>query len=293
MKKTALLLFLFLPFLAAFGQFEPTLTQTRFNRLTVNPAYAGTDGKYEFNGQYKLVDNGLSGAPNTAAFNFNMPTAKLHGGIGTQFLYDKIGNFETYEGALNYAYHINLPKGLLSFGLKTGIIINRADGFWQSTDPAAIDPLIQGQETVIAFNNGLGAYYRTNKLYAGISVNHLTDLKIKDSELAEEILFDFDPYYYGIFGYKWNINPIIALEPNTTIRYTQDFWTADIIANLHIKSLVWFGAGFRKDDAILLLAGVDAGRFKVGYSYDYYQSLSSLSSRGAHEFLVTVALDKK
>ena len=75
--------------------------------------------------------------------------------------------------------------------------------------------------------------------------------------------------------------------------FTSDNWTGNFGANFHIRSVAWVGAGYSRSEAILIMGGVDLGKVRLGYSYDYFQGLGSIVYRGAHEVVVTVALDKK
>ena len=59
------------------------------------------------------------------------------------------------------------------------------------------------------------------------------------------------------------------------------------------KKVVWLGASYRHTDAVVFMAGAQAGPFKFGYSYDYTLSDIGNYSSGSHEIFLEIQFYKE
>lgn len=64
------------------AQQDPQFTQYMFDRLSVNPAVAGTTGNMCVTALLRQQWSGFDGAPKTGLFNFQMPISKISSGVG-------------------------------------------------------------------------------------------------------------------------------------------------------------------------------------------------------------------
>jgi len=68
--------------LSAFGQQDPLFTQYMFNKLVVNPAYAGSHEQLAIDLVNRNQWAGIDGAPNTFSFGAHLATLNRKIGLG-------------------------------------------------------------------------------------------------------------------------------------------------------------------------------------------------------------------
>ncbi len=99
---------------AAVAQQDAQYTQFMFNKLALNPGYAGN---YEATSVTALQRNqwtGFKGAPSSQSMTLNTSLLKNKIGLGVVILHDKIGATDSWNIGAAYAYKVKLAKGLLS-----------------------------------------------------------------------------------------------------------------------------------------------------------------------------------
>ena len=180
-----------------YAQQDPTYSQYMYNRLSFNPAYAGTNGSLCATGLYReqwmglKFDNPDEATPRTFLFTFDMPVSFLHGGLGLTANRDQIGLNSATSVKLDYAYHIYWGPGNLSIGIE-GDLYNKTTDFGrmqggssQTGDPnspvdeSVSDPLIgQDSKTDMLIDVGAGLYYQIpGVMYLGLSATKLLEAK--------------------------------------------------------------------------------------------------------------------
>ena len=161
------------------GQQDIMNTHFMYNKLALNPAYAGKVETFTLNLIHRDQWTGLDGAPQGQALSLNFPSIKESLGLGLNIGREMVGIQErlTVEG--NYAYKFNLAEGSLSMGLSAStrqFTNDFSDPRLVSIQGIDIDPAISGQrETKNVFNAGAGIYFRTNTYYLGASVPRLIE----------------------------------------------------------------------------------------------------------------------
>src|ERR1700722_10087861 len=107
--------------ISAFSQQDPFFSQSIFNRLNLNPAYAGMDGT--INASIIGRDQLNTTLPFTAPelmFNGDINIPCINSGIGLTAASSNLG-FETRnELKLSYSYHVKLGNGMLGLGTSVG-----------------------------------------------------------------------------------------------------------------------------------------------------------------------------
>ena len=152
----------------ATAQNEGQYTHFMFNRLSYNPAYAGSSGAISltllYNNQWLGLDlqSPVAGAkagstPVNYLFAFDMPVNFLHGGIGLTFNSQSIGYHNNTTVNIDYAFRIYWGRGCLSAGIEANLYnfaFNTKDLYGASDltgDPVSPtsssgDPSINGKE---------------------------------------------------------------------------------------------------------------------------------------------------
>ncbi len=267
---------------AASAQQDPQFSQYMYNRLFANPGYAGSNdgicgsliGRYQW--------QGFDGAPKTLVLGVDATIEKIHGGVGLVVMQDKIGFQSTLAARVGYAYRMNVGSGKLGVGVDIGIINQTMNGDFVAIQPG--DPQIPtGKASDLIPDMGAGVYYNTDKLYFGISASHLLGGKL---DLSVQEPLNVARHYKAMAGYDYMINPNFTLRPSIFIESDASSTQLDVNLNLLIKEMVWVGASYRIDDAVVAHAGAQFGGFKFGYAYDFTTSKLGGYSNGTHELFV-------
>ncbi|HEX4887885.1 MAG TPA: PorP/SprF family type IX secretion system membrane protein, partial [Luteibaculaceae bacterium] len=226
------------------------------------------------------------------------------GGVGLQVLNDRAG-----EGTLTltrvtaqYAYQINLSRSFaIRAGAEVGYFERKLDwskltfgdqiddrrGFIYSTQ----DNPRGGRASGVDFAGGLMGY--SEKVYMGVAFHHLTEpnesliigaskLPIKFTAHAGAKLKLRDSKY-GSAGSSF-------ISPNIMYQQQADF--KQLFFGLYgTKGPIVGGIWYRNKDAFVILAGIQAGVTRFGYSYDVTVSRLTTKSQGSHEVSLTFQFD--
>jgi len=119
--KKIFVVFILLCQVPAFAQQDPLFTQYMFNKLVVNPAYAGSRDQLTIDLLDRFQWVGIEGAPRTLTLGADLPLRNNKVGLGLYIYRDELG--PTVDQGLmgTYAYHIKTMKGRFSFGLQVGV----------------------------------------------------------------------------------------------------------------------------------------------------------------------------
>ena len=202
-----------------------------------------------------------------------------------------VNNF--YAISVNYAYRLLFPFGRLSFGLKAGINTGSSDNVNLVSDPNDAAFNVEINKYILP-DFGIGAYFNTKKLYAGLSLPKLFNYSIS----ADKYQLKHDVGYYNIYftsGYTAKVSDDLVLKPSVVLRYslTNDF-IGDIYLSSTFRSMIDAGLGFRTGESIIILLGYHINQqFRVGYSYDIGIGQTSRYANGSHEIYLKYILGYK
>lgn len=298
MKKVrTVILALILPATVVFGQQDPVVSNYMFNTQTYNPAYSGMTGMITATALTRQQWVGFPGAPSTMIFNVNTPFSLfgLRSGAGLLVEADKYGFSNDIDLSLSYSALLPVGSGTLGAGFSVGLLNKTLAPEWfipsgTSHTPPSGDPLIpENDESFLALDISAGVYYQGLNYYAGISVTHLNQPKIKYSETATYVSRE----YYLTAGYYYQLpNPSLELIPSVFI--VNDGATTQYLATgmVRYNKKIWGGVSYRISDAITGFAGVELyNGLKIGYGYDFPISEIRKGTSGSHEFVVSYSFD--
>jgi type IX secretion system PorP/SprF family membrane protein len=298
MKKVrTVILALIIPVSVVFGQQDPVVSHYMFNTQTYNPAFSGMSGMITATALTRQQWVGFPGAPSTMIFNVNTPFSLfgLRSGAGMLVEADKYGFSNDIELNLSYSALIPAGSGTLGAGFSVGLLNKTLAPEWfipsgTSHTPPSGDPLIpENDESFLAFDISAGLYYQGLNYYAGLSVTHLNQPKIKYSETATYVSRE----YYLTAGYFFQLpNPSLELIPSVFI--VNDGATTQYLATgmVRYNKKIWGGVSYRISDAITGFAGVELyNGLKIGYGYDFPISEIRKGTSGSHEFMVSYSFD--
>ncbi len=298
MKKLNItFLFLVIFFLPVSSQQDPLSSHYMFNTLTYNPGVAGTSGMICATALNRQQWIGFNGAPSTTIFNISAPVSpfKISSGVGLLIESDNVGFDKDINLALSYAYLMDLGAGKLGIGINLGMLNKTLDPKWEipngdSHTPVSGDPLIpENKESYVAFDAGFGLYYRAEKYYAGLSVTHLNQPKIKYSKGTPYV----SRHYYITAGYTLQLpNPSLELLPSLFAFSDGKVTQFTITSLVRYNKKVWGGVSYRAGDALTGLVGFELyNGIRIGYAYDFTLSDIRKNSSGSHEFMVNYCFD--
>jgi type IX secretion system PorP/SprF family membrane protein len=300
MKKLKIT-FLFLIFLAQWGfsQQDPLSSQYMFNTLSFNPGFSGIPGMVCATAITRQQWVGFKGAPSTTTFTVNAPVNLFHisSGVGLMVKSDNVGFNKDISLEGSYSYLIDLGQGKLGLGLMIGMLDKALAPTWEiptgdSHTPASGDPLIpENKESYVAFDASIGAFYKTDKYYAGLSVTHLNEPKIKYTKGVSYV----SRHYYLTGGYTLQLpSPSFELIPSFFVFSDGKVTQIAINALVRYNKKVWGGVSYRAGDAIIGMVGVELyNGIRIGYSYDFPMTDIRKSTSGSHELMVNYCFDLK
>jgi len=276
---------------AAFAQQDPQYSQYMFDRLSINPAVAGTSGNLCATAIMRQQWSGFDGAPKTALINLQGPINKINSGAGLSVYFDKLGQESTTAARAHYAYHFHPGGGVgvLSVGLYAGMVSRTLGHDWHAIDNPANDNAIPSNgRTATAFDLGAGIYYQNPKLWVGLSSTQLPEADLKDVSIKNR------RHYYAQAGFNWAINgdKKYTLQPSLLLKSDATSTQFDIGALFLYDDMVWIGVGYRTEDAITPLIGYQykfpkgTSMLRIGYSYDLTTSELKNYSSGSHEIML-------
>ncbi|AKD05546.1 hypothetical protein PKOR_05810 [Pontibacter korlensis] len=290
---------------SAFAQQAPQYSQYIFNELVVNPAYAGSKEITSINGTYRTQWTGLQGAPTSQTLSVDGPTNNKSLGWGVHLLNDEIGaqSQTSVYGALSTRIRLDRYSDL-ALGIAAGVSQYVLDG--TRLDPGSEMPdqaIPEGRVSQVLPDLKIGAFYNTERFYAGLSVANLVPFKDSKTEIATP-----RRHYFLSSGYVFDLSRNVRLKPSVLVK--EDFRSptaVDLNSFVLLFDRLWLGASYRtalpmftdqqmkeldKRNAVVLIAQVYATqKLRIGYSYDI--SLNKFRNYSSHEVSVGYYFLKK
>jgi len=303
MKKLIFTLAILVSVLRLSAQQEHHYTQFMYNKLLINPAYAGARGVPSIMGIYRNQWLGFDGAPKSALISFNSPFLTPRVGVGVTISHETIGLQKDFYGALAYSYDlVATEEASVRFGIM-GSMRSRGKDFVKAAPNDPSDPSIaNGDEFVrdISGNVGAGLYGTfSDRFYVGFSVPHIYSNTIGFNSSPGVVLQAKEyRHYYAMAGAVLPLSEDINLMPALLLKYVQNApFDADININLDIRQKVTAGISYRlggdgPGESVGLLVYWQATELMgIGAAYDF--SLSSLKDYNAGSIEVLVQTDLK
>lgn len=295
MKKVLYSAVLLLSGLFVNAQQEYQVSHNMFNSAAINPGAAGIDNAIcgQLIGRQQWM--GFEGAPNTYILNVNSNlgvfglTDKI--GAGITMFQDVIGAGYSTTAKLSANYQLDLATGgKLSFGLDLGMVAGGIDPLQLNPNDMA-DNTLQGilssnnRITGSTFTGGIGAFYKTNNLYFGLSTSQL----LESTTVYSSASVQMKRHYYITGGYETKpvMNGQLKFKPSVFIKTDGATTTMDLSVLAEYNNAIWGGVSYRTEDAIVALTGYKFGKAMVGLAYDFTTSdIRTTSSSGSVELFM-------
>jgi type IX secretion system PorP/SprF family membrane protein len=294
MKKILIFIILLTTY-SAFAQQDPLFTQYMFNKLAVNPGYAGSREVISADVLYRYQWVDIEGAPKTLTASLHSPLKNPHLALGMNVYNDKIGPL-SYTGALaTFAYRIIFPNSKLSFGLQAGLKNNGVvfDHFnvYDEDEPFLSNELTK---TLIPDAN-FGVYYYSDKFYAGISSQQLLQnqsLVFTDNAGTKQFT-KLLAHFYAMSGVAIPLNNNIVFRPSVLAKFVKNAPPQlDLNASFLFNNKFWLGASYRTVKAVSFITEFAVTQnFRIGYSYDIWLNELKSYNKGSHEIRMSFELN--
>ena len=301
MKKLASIILLTILGLNLSAQQDPKFSQNMFLVPSINPGAIGQSDKICLAAAFRNQWTGLPNAPTITTFTAHTPVnflGRSHG-VGLNIMSDILAFNSDIHLNLAYSYKADLGAGVLGIGAQLGFINKSLTPTWNDAggviDPTG-DPAIPANGgTDFAFPDiGLGVYYSTDNLYAGISTTHLYELsfdyeKTSDSDARPSMT----RHYYAVGGYTIKLpNPMFEIIPSFMIQTDGRSNHIYLNTNLRYNKKFWGGVSYTIGGAATALFGIELlNGIRIGYSYDIELSPLLKYNSGSHEITVRYCFD--
>ncbi|TMM30337.1 type IX secretion system membrane protein PorP/SprF [Polaribacter aestuariivivens] len=274
-----------------FGQQDPQYSQYNYNMNVINPAYAGSKGVLSIGVLGRSQWVGLEGAPRTLTLSVNSPVGKSVG-LGLSLIADRVGPVVETNLFGDFSYTITTSENSrLAFGIKAGLTSLQVRNL---SSNSSNDPLNVPVDKT-APNFGAGAYYYTDKFYAGFSIPNF--LKTRYLEKSGGIVSTASEkmHFFLTSGYVFDLYDNLKFKPSTLIRGVKGApVSVDISANLLWQEKFEFGLSYRFDKSFSGVVGFLLNdNMRIGYSYD--QSISNFGNFnfGSHEIMLLIDFNRQ
>ena len=304
MKNILLLLFLMASCaLNLRAQQDHQYTQFMYNKLLINPGYAGARGIPFVTAIYRNQWLGFDGAPESALVSFNSNLLSQRVGVGVTLSNNRIGLMRDFQANLAYSYdlvtsdQISLHAGIMGSVRSLSIDFDKA----LAVDPAMGDASLDVQRTSqIIGNVGAGLYgLFADRFYVGFSVPRIYANKIGINENGGDNIAKEVRHYYGMAGAILPVSEDISLMPSVLTKYVKNTpFDVDINLNVDIKAKVTAGVSYRLggdgagESLDLLMFWQAMPLVGLGVAYDFTLSNLRDYSTGSVEVLILADLKK-
>jgi type IX secretion system PorP/SprF family membrane protein len=229
--------------------------------------------------------------PQTYLLTFSTPLEFLKGGIGGNFIKDKIGSFKDIGVNLGYAYKTDFMQGKLGIGVQLGILNHKID--YSQFDPlTGGDPVLDNQDETcdLITDISLGLFYNVkNQYYIGISAVNLLQSKgnTYNTNMTRAPATERTIYLVGGYEFVFKRNPLLKFKPSVLVKSNFVFTQISFSGLLEYNNHIWGGVTYnaQTSDALAILVGLKLKDFKIGYAYDL--PLSSINTQGSHEIMLS------
>ncbi len=290
---------------AVFSQFYAAPVQ-------LNPAFAGSTFAPRFAVNYRSQWFNFPNAYTTFSASYEQFLERTNSGVGLTVMSDNAGDgiYKTLSAGFVYSYRLQILDDLfLKGGLELGVVQERLDWerliFLDQIDDLNGPGLPSQEERPERLTNSYvdissGFLLYSSQFYLGLTLKHLNRpsqsyLTINEN-LQEGIPMRFSVHAGAEFSLSGNNKrgSQTFLSPNVIFVRQGAFVQINAGAYMGVGAF-YFGSWFRhtveNPDAVIFLAGLKQGIFKLGYSFDWTISDFGIDNGGAHELSLILNLD--
>jgi type IX secretion system PorP/SprF family membrane protein len=257
----------------AISQDISNFTQFFMNPYTLNPSYAGVEGRTAFFAGYRKQWSSIEGAPVIGIFSFHTPVNNKVS-IGMAFANDKRGITQVSSGMATGAYTVSIDNTTaIRFGLSAGYGYNSVDftNIGNLNDPAIASLMTKNSFLI----GNAGVSFHKKSFHVGLALPNIFQpvylskdaFNITALKPFQSVIFHASNRYY--FNKDQNVfEPYLIYRLNGPL--PSQFEAAAV---LHLQHMIWFGASYKQQFGISGLFGFKVqNQFAIGFSYSIKNS---------------------
>ncbi len=275
------------------AQQDPLYSQHVYNKLPLNPAYAGSRDVISATALYRRQWVSFPGAPNTGTFSLHSPLANRKLAVGMNVTMDEAGITNNCAVSGQFAYRIRTQEGMLSLGVQASMN-NFKMSLSTATSAVDYDPSLTADVNRFLGNAGAGLFYSTERYYIGASIPNLIENTLSEVQVGNATATQ-SRHYYAMGGYVFDINRSVKVRPTALVKYVANAPVqVDLGAAVLFQDKVWVGGQYRTMGAMDVMVEYQATEsLRVGYSYGQQLGAIGMNSYGSHEILVGLDIATK
>jgi type IX secretion system PorP/SprF family membrane protein len=282
--------------LTAQAQQDPAYSFFMYNGLAVNPAVAGSAETFSATALYRKQWAGIKGSPETQTLNLDAPVWNNKIGLGLSIINDKVGVVHNLNVNAQYAWRIDFGNSTLSLGLQAGMNNYKANYTSVVTNPQnPTDFSFSENTSKMIFNFGTGAYYYSERFFAGVSIPHIVNQKLDGIQDENGVQSRQYRHYFLTGGYVFDAGERFKIKPSVLLKVAEGApMQMDFNSNFWYDETIGLGFSYRTNDAITAMIQIQvAKQWRIGYAYDYITSSLSRYATGNNEVMLRYELRKK
>lgn len=283
------------------AQQDPQFTQYMYNTQVVNPAYAGSREALSIGGLYRTQWVGLDGAPDTGTLTVHSPIGSGNVGLGLSIVREEIGIIEETYANIDFSYTIQTSEqGKLAFGVKAGANLFNLN-LTQLNVSEDGDIFENDIDNKFKPQIGAGAYYYTNRFYAGLSVPNFIESSyfergdIEGLETNADITSKERLHFFFITGYVFDLSENVKFKPAALTKLVSGSpLQVDVSANFLFYDKFTLGAAYRWSASLSAMVGFQiTNELMLGFAYDRETTDLTQFNDGSYEFYLRYEIFKK
>lgn len=264
--KLLICLLLCLPSAFTYAQDITNFTQFFINPYSINPSYAGIEGRSALFLAYRKQWATIDGGPTIGSLSFHTPT-NMGLNYGVNISNDTRGILNNSGLMFTVGYTLNLDNHkFIRFGLSAGAAWNGVKEIVDPLDPA-LAKLLSKNASLLG-NVGLSVHLKTFHFGTSlpnifspsyVSTDAFTVTKVDPFQAI--IVHASNRFYFGRDKH--------VFEPYLLYRLNKDLPSQlEAAAVVHLNHTIWFGGSYKQDFGISALGGVKLQNFfLIGGSY--------------------------
>ena len=264
---------------AAIGQDISNFTQFFINPYTLNPSYAGVEGRPAFFVGYRKQWSGIEGGPTIGNFSMHTPLSKKLN-LGFSLTSDKRGivNTSAFMATIGYTATIdNLT--FFRFGLSAGYGHNSVDlsNIGSISDPVIASLASSNANSTLLGNAGISFHKKT--FHIGLALpNIFQPMYLSKDAFTVTATKPFQTTIIHASNRFYFNKDQTVFEPYLIYRLNDGVPSqVEAAAILHLQHVMWVGASYKQQFGISGLLGFKIqNQFAVGFSY-------SIKNAGANQ----------
>jgi type IX secretion system PorP/SprF family membrane protein len=289
--------------------FETERHRSQFYSLPflVNPAMTGSvsqsclpTGRFYLNQRFQTGRHSPS-YPNSNPRNstyiaYDQYVPQLRGGIGLMATHNSHPTSVQTHSTINLMYSYVIPVSD-NFTLRTGVqatVGQRHLDLTEYSSPYSMQHIATDRITYSNFSSGVMGY--SKRFFAGISVHNLNERDV--SFYNSPWLREYDQGLLRRYSLQSGLEiPLgkkeagFTLSPNVIVFYQKSYSKPYIHLGTYVNKGIWTAAVWYSSnyDAIMILLGIQKGRFRVAYSFDSNVEPLNVQQK-AHELTISFDL---